>query len=171
MIGRRGKAHGNGRGNWNTMHGANRRGARSPEYSVWASMHARCRDKSKKDYGGRGISVCAEWSEFTAFLRDMGPRPSRAHTIERTNNDLGYSPNNCIWATRDVQARNKRPRNPVANCKRGHPLSGLNLYTTRTGRRQCKECRRLALQRLQAKGYFKERVKARRNGLQNDAVE
>lgn len=52
--------------------------------------------------------MCDEWKrDFTVFLRDMGPRPKGA-TLERRNNDLGYSPENCLWASRIHQARNKR---------------------------------------------------------------
>jgi hypothetical protein len=74
-------------------------------------MRQRClnpKSISFHDYGARGIGVCERWNDFAFFLADMGPRPSKQHTIERTNNDLGYSPDNCVWATRSVQGKNTR---------------------------------------------------------------
>jgi hypothetical protein len=83
-----------------------------PEYTVWADMRRRCLNTTRKDYaryGGRGITICDRWiNSFANFLADMGPRPSPQHSIERRDNDAGYSPENCFWATPIEQGRNKR---------------------------------------------------------------
>ena len=91
-----------------------RRGKRPTELIIWANMIQRCynpKNKGFKNYGGRGITVCARWrgpGGYANFLADMGKRPSCRHTIERRKNNLGYSKPNCKWATHHVQARNKR---------------------------------------------------------------
>jgi len=86
--------------------------SRSPEYRTWCDMKKRCNNenhKSFKYYGGRGIRVCDAWNTFSAFLQDMGERPSALHTIDRVNNDGNYELSNCRWATKKEQAGNRRP--------------------------------------------------------------
>lgn len=82
-----------------------------PEHKVWKSMRRRCasvRDKHWKDYGGRGIKVCARWGSFENFLEDMGRRPTPKHSLDRVDNNGDYEPTNCRWSTIDEQAANKR---------------------------------------------------------------
>ncbi len=84
------------------------------EHRAWTSMRHRCLNpdcKSYPAYGGRGIEITGSWlgdSGFDTFMRDMKPRPSARHSLERTDVNKGYFKGNCIWALPDSQANNKR---------------------------------------------------------------
>lgn len=99
-----------------TKHKATINHAKSPEYSAWDSMKARCYNVNYEryhSYGGRGIQVCERWrNSFENFYSDMGPKPSPDHSLDRfPNNDGDYEPGNCRWATEDQQKRNMRSNN------------------------------------------------------------
>lgn len=92
------------------------KGGNSREYAIWNSMKQRCRNPKNKqypEYGGRGISVCDSWLRFENFFRDMGERPFKGASLERKDNNKGYSPDNCKWADRNTQNNNKRNNRPI----------------------------------------------------------
>jgi hypothetical protein len=85
--------------------------AKSREYAAWQNMVQRCTNKNHprfKDWGGRGIGISEDWLDFTNFYKDMGDRPSKQHTLERKDNRMGYSKDNCCWATTKEQGVNRR---------------------------------------------------------------
>lgn len=85
------------------------------EYAVWRSIKQRTSTTAGKNVAWYGhISMCPEWYEsFDAFLRDMGKRPGKGFSIERKNNALDYSASNCVWATAQDQANNRRTNHVI----------------------------------------------------------
>lgn len=102
----------------NTKHGM----YNTPEHKAWTNMLNRCYNKNNihyDRYGGRGITVCDRWHKFDNFYHDMRDKPE-GMTLERIDNDKGYSPDNCRWASVKEQANNRK----------------TNVYITYNGRTQ-----------------------------------
>jgi hypothetical protein len=73
-------------------------------------MKKRCAPTNAKRYpryAGRGISICAEWTDFSAFIRDMGPKPTEDHVLDRIDNDGHYEPGNCRWTDARTSTNNR----------------------------------------------------------------
>ncbi len=104
----------------NITHGETRGRKASYEYSAWRGMKERCLNMSGKDYknyGLRGINICEEWlgeQGFQVFLKDMGRRPQGC-SLDRIDNNKGYSHSNCRWADLKIQRNNIRTKEEIFN--------------------------------------------------------
>lgn len=85
---------------------------RPPEYNIWGGIKRRTRNPKYFQYhlyGGRGIKMCDRWFDsFENFLEDMGPRPSKKHSLDRIKQNGNYEKSNCRWATAIEQNNNSR---------------------------------------------------------------
>lgn len=117
-------------------------GSHTRLFRIWCGMHTRCyntNDHGYMDYGGRGIAICDEWlSDFTAF-RDWALSNGYAETlsIDRIDNDKGYSPDNCRWTCGSTQRANQRPHKrsvtPVLCVETGRKYTSMTEATRETG--------------------------------------
>jgi hypothetical protein len=124
------------RGESLTRHGDAKRGQLTPEYRIWAAMRQRCTnptDAGYANYGGRGITVTPRWWAFENFLADMGRRPSPAYSLDRIDNERGYGPDNCRWATRVEQKANQRYRRDAVWIEHGGETKTLDEWAKATG--------------------------------------
>lgn len=99
-------------------HGSTKPGRVVKTHRIWASMIGRCnnpRDPGWHHYGGRGIAVCDRWKSYANFLADMGEATSGL-SINRIDNNRGYEPENCRWATLAEQSRNTRRTKKITVC-------------------------------------------------------
>lgn len=95
------------KGKGNTTHGLRN----TKVYNVWDNMVRRCKNKAHpdyKNYGARGITVCIKWLSFAGFYEDMGGTYKEGLSLDRRENDKGYSKENCRWITQAEQMRNTR---------------------------------------------------------------
>jgi hypothetical protein len=85
--------------------------SQSAEYAIWNAMRQRCENPKSTNYeryGGRGITLCRRWHDYTLFLADIGRRPSASYSLERKDNNGPYCAINCVWILRERQALNRR---------------------------------------------------------------
>lgn len=100
-------------------------------YACWRHMLSRCENPNVSEYphyGGRGITVCERWHSFENFRDDMPPHPGDGYSIDRIDNDLGYYPANCRWATRSQQQYNQGKRVCSVCGKMSPSGAGLSLH-------------------------------------------
>lgn len=111
----------------------------SKEYHVWEAMIQRCQNPNNprySDYGGRGITFCESWRDFTNFISEMGDAPHK-HSLDRIDNNKGYCKENCRWVDSKTQQRNMRRNvlfeiNGVKKCRKDWcDHFGVNYSTAR----------------------------------------
>lgn len=130
------------------VHGHNHRGKTTPEYRAYFHAKARCqnpKDKGFRYYGGRGIQF--RFNSFVEFIEHIGLRPTKKHSLDRTNNEGPYEVGNVRWATKDLQNKNRRGngkqgKHYKTHCNKGHRLAPDNLVRSlaKRGIHRCRIC-------------------------------
>lgn len=123
----------------------------TPGWRSWWGLRQRCTNPKATgyaNYGGRGITVCERWTKFENFLADMGPKPSPDHSIDRIDSDGPYAPENCRWATMDVQQANRKKRGEWGGHRSG---AGRPRKGAVAAPRPCANCSVLAAEVAQLK--------------------
>ena len=110
------------------------------EYIAWERMKSRCNnpnDVAYPNYGGRGITVCKEWNDFSNFLKDVGKAPSKSHVIDRIDCNLNYDKSNVRWINRSLSSYNtrKQKRNKTGYTGVYKQRSKFLAYISKDGRR------------------------------------
>lgn len=142
-----------------------------PLYKTWEGMNQRCNNPNNvayRWYGGRGIRICERWRDFKKFVKDVGRKPSRAHTLDRVNSDGNYEPGNVRWSTRTEQSINTRIRSDNKSGQRGviqYPRTGRWMaYVNFQGKRVhlgfYEKFEDAAKVRLEAEGHMLDPVRA-----------
>lgn len=161
-------------------HGMGSQKQRNPLYQKWSGMKRRCLNKNDKAYaryGGAGVTISDEWMDFMNFYKDMGPTFKKGLSLDRIDNNKGYSRENCRWVTLDQQGKNKRtvPMYKFRGVKRTasdwDKKLGFKVGTFRTRIKyygwSVEEA--VTKPKIQPKGFFKDnrglyRVEFRKNG-------
>lgn len=122
-------------------HGDSSKKSMAAEYRSWSCMRARCLNKNHPNYpryGGRGITICARWDNYSLFLEDVGRKPGPDYTLDRIDVAGDYEPANVRWATRRAQQNNRRntvmltvdgTTKPLAVWAREYKISRAVCYT------------------------------------------
>ena len=80
----------------------------TPEYKVWMGIRSRTSNDGRANFAG--VALCDRWQDFSNFLQDVGPKPGAGYVLWRLDKSKGYSPENCIWSTREIEARKAAKR-------------------------------------------------------------
>lgn len=115
----------------NSQRGTHGESHKTRLYRCWQLMRRRCNNPNSTEYhyyGARGITVCARWEKYEHFRDDMGDHPGDGYSIDRIDNDRGYEPDNCRWATRSQQSSNQRKQSCPACGKVCNSGAGLKQH-------------------------------------------